>query len=414
MNQKKISYNKLDYFTTFILIGFSGISFFTQSRTIFLAIVVILAFRFLMRPRFENFFIAIILSQILLSLLQAIQIGNYSSSSFVGNLLIWIFPYFVFLEIKDKFFPIFIIIMYWLTILSLIIWSLLFFYPGLNDFLKFLSQTFDLDPASNESLIFYNVETHRLFGFAFRNAGPFNESGSFGVFLILALFFNLLYEGGEKLFSKKNSVFIIGLLTTGSTGSYLALGSFLILYYTIMKKKAISVLIIPLIVLFSFWAYTSIGFLQEKIESQATTQLESKNLYNKGRLGTAIADLDQVKKHPIGGVGIYKENRIYDETDKRNLKGGSLMGIPAILARYGIPFAIIYLFAQILGLRKLALDQGYTDWMIVFMGFALIQITWLGQSPYIKPVSIYLTYFGLQYFLNKRRNSTVKKIKLRY
>lgn len=399
-----------DYISVFFMIGYSGITFFTQNRIIYLLIIGLYTLRFLRKPQFNKFFLIVFIFQLLISIVQFIQLGNFNILSWVGNFLIWYFPYLIYLETKEKFIPIFIDLMKKFIILSLIIWLILIFYPELNTILKSISKLLLLDPESNESLIFYNVEFHRLFGFAFRNAGPFNESGTFGVMIILTFMLNLIYSGIEKIYSKANLIFIFAIITTGSTGAYIALGSFLTLYYSLIIRKFNAILILPMVLVVNIYAFNHIEFLKNKVEMQSTTQFEESKLYNRGRFGTALADLEITKKYPIGGVGIYKENRIYDKGDKEHGKQSSLMAIPGILARYGIPFSIFYLFFLLFAFRRLSLKNGLNSWLYPMIFYTILQITWMGQAPFVQPVFVLLLYTGLEYWLVKPRQLHLKSL----
>lgn len=119
-------------------------------------------------------------------------------------------------------------------------------------------------------------------GLTFRNCGPFWEPGAYQGFLNLALFFEILYLLKYDLkYRFRTWIFIIGILTTFSTGGYIVL--FLNLGYYLYNTKRIDIkskmLILAIFLIITVVTFIFVDFLFAKISSDS------------GRLGVSLDDV---------------------------------------------------------------------------------------------------------------------------
>src|SRR5690606_10351924 len=109
--------------------------------------------------------------------------------------------------------------------------------PGFHSFIRTIPVRFPfLDPQGRQ-FILHSVShaTDTLTGL-YRHNGVFHEPGVFGLFLTIGLFFN--YIVFKQVFNKYGIVFLVSVLTTFSTASFLALGIlFLGFSYTAKRLK---------------------------------------------------------------------------------------------------------------------------------------------------------------------------------
>ena len=103
----------------------------------------------------------------------------------------------------------------------------------------------------------------------FRNCGPFWEPGAFQGYVNLAFFLDMC-SGNTVGNKKRYLIYIISIISTLSTGGYIALMVNL-LYYTLYCNKTVPKVIIytlfPLLIGLAYYLYVTLPFLGEKIAS---------------------------------------------------------------------------------------------------------------------------------------------------
>jgi hypothetical protein len=256
--------------------------------------------------------------------------------------------------------------------------------PGFfNYFVVHVCPFFNSPFASKDS--FYIVwPTNLLFCFhecvlaEFRNPGPFWEPGLFAVFLNLALIFNLINE--KKIWTRKNIVLTLALLSTFSTAGYIAffvlLFSFYIVNQSLGKKILLSLVLLPVLLTL----YFSLEFLSSKVEQN----INMANTTTSSRFGSALVDITDFAKSPfIGwGRGVMRyggrEFSFFSEDQHRN------NSVTDLLATYGIFIFLFYFYNYYLSLKGLCFSSGFNP---QFAYYALLVILLLGfsQSIFLKP-----------------------------
>jgi hypothetical protein len=356
----------VDWLTMFLLIGNTANPFFYQSvEMLFASFIVLLAIWFFAvedNTRLnQHFWIYIIV----LTLLQACQIIEYHLfpvKTFMGEYLRIAFSVLAIRIIGRRFFDQFVEFVYVFGVISLCFYIPCVLVKPLAHFLtdhvaKYTQspfhRTFTGDMYDSPgNLIIYNLGQIDLK----RNSGFYWEPGTQGGFMCLALFINLFYRK-EKLSSKVNLIFILVILTTLSTTTYLALFFVIIAHLKgfFIKRPFIALFLLLGIVGFGFLAYQKLDFLHKKIDQQ----IEKSNSQHTGesRFSSLNADLASVKEHPLIGTGRNVEmhyGKNFYNTDIREMHRNN--GIGVLLSTYGLPFFFFFLYFNWLSFRRLLND----------------------------------------------------------
>ena len=216
----------------------------------------------------------------------------------------------------------------------------------------------------------------------YRNSGFAWEPKGFGTFLTLAMFFRLI-ENRFRLLDKYMIVYIIAMITTFSTATFVVFFLSVVPFYIFNKTSAYKVisasLLLPIIVVTFFKA----DFLQKKIiyeyESKDKyvafvqdyrTDMQSRSL---GRFGSFIIDWMDVKKEPLFGYGEQKYERTQFSVSGVHLV--HVNGFSDFMAKYGA-IGMIFLFTTL------------------FLTFKLCSIIYEFSGWYFIPIGILLTSFA--------------------
>jgi O-Antigen ligase len=251
---------------------------------------------------------------------------------------------------KDDFFDYFVRIIYVLTGISLVFFTLQLinfdFFYNLNNFFGVEK---DLT-AKASSIIFTMVPIHE-----FRNCGFMWEPGSFVTVLIMTYYINI-FKQGASLFSKENIVFLIAIITTQSTMGILSLliPFGLLLGDVVVQNrtyKQLSIVIVPTVLITMLVVFTQVDFLYKKIVSEVTTLDEEMDIVAKGekedyivavsRSASVILDMPAIKKHPLLGLGIDMRTTGFSKLGYSE-KLQTACGSTILLLRFGLIGFVIY------------------------------------------------------------------------
>lgn len=197
----------------------------------------------------------------------------------------------------------------------------------------------DLNIGDSYNAIVYTIH-HRSIGSVIpQNCGFSWEPGPFSCFLILSLIIYLLKT--KFILDRRVFIYIITILSTGSSTGYLCLMIIFIWYFYIKSKKYFLImlpLILPLVILF----FLKSSILNDKLVNKmadAEVELEfyinngAENQTSIGRFNGLLLNLKDFEKHPVLGYG-----GNFDATFSRenNLKITSTTGLGNWLSQYGI------------------------------------------------------------------------------
>ena len=262
----------------------------------------------------------------------------------------------------------FIKLMTWVGTWSLLLWliQLLDFASIFNPLLRFLSNVYGL-PQGYCLLYTFMIHSNEYY----RNAGIFWEPGAYAGFLCIALMF---------LFSIRNSVsrsfylyslilMSVSLLTTLSTTGYIAF--FIIIFYFMglkNRKSTMFFILIPIVLLLSYYLYGSLSFLQNKIDIQIENTLYEKQSWQINRFGSFLFDLDYIIIKPLFGWGHNFDNMGFEIATFKEKMGNGFSGY---ILKNGIIGICIVLVSIYKNLKKIKID--YFPFVFVLMFCILLQ-----------------------------------------
>ncbi len=347
MKIKFINKDTIDYFFIILLVFLSGNRVFGETSLIlgFLGAFVLFFYR---RKKFDNKFVILVAILIVILLLQTFIFDYHPWVTIIGLLIRIFFVYFVLVSVGDLFVNKLITVMYYISIVSLVVFFSIVIIPGFD---YFLVNNFTLIEGAKTDysmgryfLGFYTVAISPISGTLLRNSGPFWEAGALGGYVTLSLMLNIISTG--KLFNKVGIVFIVVIITTFSTTSMIALFILLVAYGIIVKKNSVvRWVFIPILIISGFFTYTSVDFLNEKItDRMALLDNQNNLLYGpSSRFLDAQRDLDDFRGHEILGRGGHSQTRFLQKY-LDNERTSRTHGVTDHLVRYGTIFFILTIF----------------------------------------------------------------------
>jgi hypothetical protein len=226
------------------------------------------------------------------------------------------------------------------------IFVLICYVPGISTWLyDFADKLFPIDNDwkgyHTPTLLVFTFHPEFFWGqFSYvRNAGIFWESGAFAVYLNIALFLHYSTRSiktFKDLFDKDAMVLIIALISTTSTMGILVMIS-LLTYFSIQLKTALKYVLIVVIGIISYAAYTTVEFLGNKINQQ----LEQSDVEN-NRFGAALLDIQDIAKRPI--LGWSRRNEVVFGTTKFTGENHRPNGVTNLVRSYGLLYSSFYFF----------------------------------------------------------------------
>lgn len=374
----------------FLLIGISGIPFFIQDNT-FLAAAFVLSFIVFKysKKRIDNYYTAVIGILVIVSVGQIYTFGIVEYEKIVSLIIRFSIPYFIIKILGAKFLYHYIRVLYFLSIISLILFIPTLLSYQLFELLSNFVQTLSVESYDwKGSVIFYTI----IYGVV-RNAGPFWEPGAFCCFLILGLIFNIIVF--KKLNTKYSVIFILSIISTFSSAGYITLIFVLSSYFMILYKKKEKFIIAPLLLVIVFYAFYSVEFLGKKIEEQFDTQVNTiERLNNLGRFQSAILDYKDITEYPFFGRGRgetrFHENEFFKEYGVARRSNG----ITDLIAKMGIPFFIFYLISVYVSLRVLLKSTGLNTKIAIAF---IISILMVGFSQLIFTYPLFAGLIFMKY-----------------
>ena len=282
---------------------------------------------------------------------------------------------------------IFIQVVFVLVLISFAFWITENMSPAASGSIREISKDFKLDVVSNENILIYNSEAHRVYGFI-RNAGFAYEGGAYSIILIIALICNLLKN--KYVFDLRSKTFVAAILSTFSTAGYIAASVLIYGYWFTKFKSKLNLIVFSILYLsLIFYAYQNLTFLEDKIQSQ----VEISNNINstKGRFASALADLREWQRNPIFGVGKFEETRfkifrnVYDQ-HRTN-------GMADFLAKFGLIVFIGYFGMLFISLKKINISylnhNKFTAFQYLALLMAAFSQTCLQWSVFIMLLYVY-------------------------
>lgn len=335
--------DRLNTVLVFMLLAVSAIDFFYLSQNYILIAFLISTFCFFRyKKRINIAFLRIVLLFAVVETLQFVLLGGFNARTFVGTYIRLFLAFSVVTLVGVDFFKIYVRILYFISVISLVFYAGSFIPGSENIYINVLSNLIP-NPFGAEGFYKNNpnvvlVTFNGLFS-DHRNSGAFWEPGAFAVFLMLALLFNTLEE--KKLWTKKNIVFIICLITTFSTTSYLALFVFIVyLNVDLIIKNALYSVVFIGVLIGSIYIYNETPFLKDKIQNNILLANETTT----SRFGSALADIEAFKRSPLVGLGRAGAKENFISVENFGVENHRNNGVFDLLSKYGLPLTLIYFF----------------------------------------------------------------------
>lgn len=401
----------------FLLIGNTANPFFYRSVAMLsISFIILFILSYFKTPgekvRFNKYFYIYIGAILLLQAAQTIVYHVFPFKTFLGEYLRIAFAILALTMLGQGFFDRFIKFTYIFAVISLCFYipSLLIksFAPFMiNNLAKYtlapFVDNFDGLYTNRENLIIFNFTQADLH----RNSGFYWEPGSHGGMLLIALFLNLFYRK-EPVFSKYNIIFLVTILTTLSTTTYLAVFFVILLYLKdfLLKRPVISLFILLSLVATSFLLYSKLEFLNKKIDKQI--EYSNKGVPGESRFNSFLADMRILAEHPYIGTGRSIEMKFGKNYFNLNAKAiHRNNGLGVLMGTYGIFFFCLWLFLLYKTFYSVLLSS-----INAFMGVALLLIIGFSEDYFFKVFFIALVIFSGMVFIPVNRRKSSRKLRL--
>ena len=398
----------VEWITIFLLIANTANGFFNGSvEILFLSTGVLFTFWFMKddnSTRLNSHFWIYIAVLTILQASQTLVFHMFPLKTFMGEYLRIVFAVLAIRILGDKFFDRFIRFVYVFAVISLCFYIPCMLVKPLGPWLITHVAVHLKPPFQKAGVEDFYISTENLIIFNLgqiyfhRNSGFYWEPGTHGGFLCLALFFNLFYRK-EKLTSKYNILFMVTILTTLSTTTYLALFFILIAYLRdfFLKRPWISLFPLLLIALGGFAAYKNLDFLNKKID--ATIEKSHSNSPGESRIGSLLADVDLVRDNPIIGSGRNIEMKFgknfYNISWKALHRNN---GIGVLLSSYGVLFIFYFFYLNWLSFFRLLGNKVNATMLLI-----LVLIIGFSEDYFFKAFFISMTLYCGVTFIPKGR-----------
>ncbi|WP_040299528.1 hypothetical protein [Arcticibacter svalbardensis] len=338
--------NCYKHILVFALLSTSGFPLFQGKTGDIITLILAMGGFVFWRKTITGRFYLLISTFCLLLLIQTLYFGSMYITTFAYQSMLIFAGAFSIATLGIDFVYIFQRLMLWFTVIALVL-----FIPILINF-NIYNFYISKSPIHYETeVMFYNFKSvaHNIFFLNFpgdflmlvRNSGPFWEPGAFGGFLVLSIMFNVLLD--NKMFSWKNCILMLAIITTFSTTAYISILIFIMLYYYIKIKSMVMKLFTLLFGAVTFVIlFFSLSFLGKKIQIEIDNiQIDVLLKGGDTRMASAYLDIKELFEKTVYllfGRGSHPMTRI-GTVDKEVLRNN---GITDQLVRLGIPCFVFY------------------------------------------------------------------------
>jgi hypothetical protein len=390
--------SRIDWITMFLLIGNTANAYFFQSvEMLFLSLMVLLVFWFIREEhdtKLNTYFWVYLLVLTLLQASQTFVYHFFPLKTFLGEYLRLVFAIMAIRILGRNFFDQFVKFVYVFAVISLCFYIPCMLIHPLGPFLVQHVAKYTVTPFSRAGLEDFYVSKENMIIFNLgqidlhRNSGFYWEPGAHGAFLVLALFYNLFYRK-EKLNSRYNIIFIITILTTLSTTTYLALFLVALVYLKnyFLRRPWISLFLLVSVVGIAMLAYNKLDFLNEKINKQI--QKSNAGTAGESRFSSFMLDVRDMTDHPLIGTGRNIEMKLgknfYNVSWRQEHRNN---GVGVLLSTYGILFFFFFFYLVWRGFYKLLNNRADAT-----MGLALVLMIGFSEDYFFKAFFIALALY---------------------
>lgn len=310
--------------------------------------------------------------------LQIIYLGSFSFRTFAGTFVRLLFAYFVIKILSTDFDRIFSNMILFFSVISLVFYSL-YLFPGVTEYIVTNIAPFFESPFKDESgfyeqtpnIIIFTYDLYERVGLDqdfYRNAGPFWEAGAFACFLNIAILFNVIR--GDSIFSIRNIILIITLISTVSTAGYIALLVLIFFSVTTSKNAKFKFVLFFIVPIMGYQVYNQFSFMGEKVQENIVYGQSAYTDATTSRIGSAIADLGDFYESPLIGWGRGESRYGGRQYSYFNIQMHRNNGVTILLVTYGIFIFIFYFYMYYRSF--LAMCKYYNNSTILATGSLLV------------------------------------------
>jgi len=319
----------------------------------------------------------------------------------IAGFIIRLFIGYTVVVLVDDFPRVYLRVMYTLAILSFI-----FYFPyvflhvvgvSVESTLSSFASLLNTMSFTRRPLLLHTFDGH----FSYRNFGMFWEPGAFQGYLNLGMIFLALVKHrlDPKLYRRYFWVFIIAILTTMSTTGYVTMVLVILMQYdwhaedsrTMNYRILFGVyIVLPLLAVGSWFAYSKLPFLGNKIETQLNALERRQGRWHRGRFGSLIFDWEYIKEKPLTGWGLHSKTR-YSLHPWMASSEGMGNGFSDFTAKFGIAGFLIWLVAVLRSFQRLGPSSSLQICMIGMTLLLLLQ----GECFLAYPLFLGLAFVGV-------------------
>ncbi|MCB0395334.1 MAG: hypothetical protein KDD36_01695 [Flavobacteriales bacterium] len=380
------------------LVAVSGFPFFFGSVLNSVALFMFAMFVFLKRgERFNTKVLSIVGLFFLVEMLQNVFIYRIAMTTMIGTYIRFFMGILIVMMCERNFTRYYVNLIYALTV-----FGFFFYVPSVlsNNIRDFFTNTVcsffpAIGSGSDSSDGFYVAQpTIMFYTFHevlkdFRNSGPFWEPGAYGVFLNLALIFNIINT--KTLITKKNIVFGVAIISTLSTTGFVAFFIVVASYYLVVGSLSRKTFMLSMLVPVSIYMFVTLDFLGDKVEKNMELKDDSTS-----RFGSFYADVKDWSTSPVIGWGKGemrfggKEFTFFTEEQHRN------NGLSDLLATYGIFVFVVVLLNYYRTFKVLCLANDFNK-TFALLAFAVVLLLGFSQSIFQYPFFLSLMFIHYMY-----------------
>lgn len=344
-----------------------------------------------------------IINTIIIRSFHPMFLGTYVSKIMIAY---WLLSYY-----KDNIFLKYENVIYTLTVISLVFYSIQVLIPGpMYELFKLLDLS--QNPFPNRIYASIGIYTYHRVGVfeSFpRNSGFCWEPGPFSSYVVLALFINIARNGMKIKDTKRLCFFLLAIISAQSSTSFVVLLAVIIWFaWSRYKNRAFRVFSVPAALAIVIYLFVNVPWLQDKIIEESGQDInevishasKSGESYAPGRFASFQLRWEDFKNYPIAGFGGNTKLQV-GYLGEDNVVS-AISGIGYIIGRYGAIGSVIFLYLLFSTGRWLAKRYRYSGSIIfpvlilmIGFGFSIIEsplIATLWMTPIFLNVKYLNTY----------------------
>ena len=389
------------YLLLYFFIAQTSMPFFVSDIYLYVGFVISFLLFVYKREKVDAFIIVYSLIYFSIFMAQVYWFSVNEPNIILGYFFRIIYAYTTIKIIGEKILDYYINIIYFFSVLAVIIFiPYLFYQEQFDEFFTRISEyisPFQLASPGRDHIIVYTYgvgyedadgETAKNL---IRNSGPFWEPGGFGVFITIAFFFEMIKK--NKFITKKNVVFIIALLSTLSTGSFFVF-FLIVLSYIIINPTLLRVCLLIGFLILSTFVYSKIFFLSEKVNNQSSYNYSLKYA-PRSRFVCAQLDWNDFVNNPILGRGRFLATRFdIKEDEEHTYMNHRNNGTTNLLVEFGF-FGFVAFFYYMYQSFALLCKRYKAKIQYAFVFTMIVVALGFSQKIFQKPFFIGLSFMFL-------------------